>query len=73
MLMEVYEDWVPLGVWRYRELARAALGKKPIRFASLDQAEAELGRRLQLPLENWWRASVLRAYLRDQRRITAYL
>jgi len=72
VFMEVYEDWVPLGVWRYRELARAALKKKPIRFATLDQADAELGRRLQLPLENWWRASVLRAYLRDQRRITAY-
>ena len=72
VFMEVYEDWVPLGVWRYRELARAALQKKPLRFASLDLAEAELGRRLQLPLENWWRASTLRAYLRGQRRITAY-
>ncbi|TLZ69048.1 MAG: hypothetical protein E6K09_02025 [Methanobacteriota archaeon] len=72
VFMEVYEDWVPLGVWRYRELARAALQKKPLRFASLDLAETELGRRLQLPLENWWRASVLRAYLRGQRRITAY-
>ena len=72
VFMEVYEDWVPLGVWRYRELARAALGKKPLRFATLNLAEAELGRRLQLPLENWWRASTLRAYLRGQRRITAY-
>jgi len=72
VFMEVYEDWVPLGVWRYRELARAALGKKPLRFATLNLAEAELGRRLQLPLENWWRASILRAYLRGQRRITAY-
>ena len=72
VFMEVYEDCVPLGVWRYRELARAALQKKPLRFASLDLAEAELGRRLQLPLENWWRASTLRAYLRGQRRITAY-
>ena len=44
VFMEVYEDWVPLGVWRYRELARAALQKKPLRFASLDQADAELGR-----------------------------
>lgn len=70
--MEVYEGWVPLGVWRYRELARAALRKKPMRFSTLPEAEAELGRRLRLPLENWWRASALRAYLREQRRITAY-
>src|SRR5439155_255682 len=35
-------------------------------------AEAELRHRLRLPLENWWRASVLRGYLRGQRRITSY-
>ncbi len=72
VFMEVYEDWVPLGVWRYRELARAALAKKPSRFPDLDGAEAELRHRLRLPLENWWRASVLRGYLRGQRRITSY-
>lgn len=72
VFMEVYEDWVPLGVWRYRELARAALRKKPARFPSLNLAEAELGLRLRLPISNWWRASVLRAYLRSQRRISSY-
>ena len=39
---------------------------------ALEEAEADLGRRLKLPLANWWRASVLRAYLHGQRRITAY-
>ncbi len=72
VFMEVYEDWVPLGVWRYRELARAALRKRPARFPSMDLAETELGRRLRLPLSNWWRSSVLRAYLRSQRRISSY-
>lgn len=73
VFMEVYEDWVPLGVWRYRELARAALRKKATRFSSLEEAEAELSRRLRLRMENWWRASALRAYLRSQRRITSYV
>ena len=72
VFMEVYEGWVPLGVWRYRELARVALARPPVTFASLEGAEAELGRRLRLPLENWWRASTLRAFLRVQRRITSY-
>ncbi len=72
VFMEVYDDWIPLGVFRYRELARAALAKKPARFRTLDEAEAEVGRRLRLPLANWWRGSVLRAYLRGQRRITEY-
>ncbi len=70
--MEVYDEWIPLGVFRYRELARAALAKRPASFRTLDDAEAELGRRLKLPLANWWRASVLRAYLHGQRRITEY-
>ncbi len=72
VFMEVYEDWVPLGVWRYRELARAALAKKAVRFPSLSEAEGELSRRLRLPMANWWRASALRAFLRMQQRITAY-
>ncbi len=72
VFMEVYDDWIPLGVFRYRELARAALAKPPAAFATLDEAEAEVGRRMRLPLENWWRASVLRSYLRGQRRITGY-
>ncbi|HYM39945.1 MAG TPA: hypothetical protein VEY12_07365 [Thermoplasmata archaeon] len=72
VFMEVYDDWIPLGVFRYRELARAALARPPARFRTLDEAELEVGRRLRLPLTNWWRASVLRAYLHGQRRITAY-
>ncbi len=72
VFMEVYDDWIPLGVFRYRELARAALAKRPARFATLEEAEAEIGRRMRLPPENWWRASVLRAYLHGQRRITEY-
>src|SRR5436309_14016254 len=47
VFMEVYDDWVPLGVWRYRELARAALAKKAIRFAGLSGAECELLGRLR--------------------------
>ncbi len=72
VFMEVYDDWIPLGVFRYRELARAALAHRPASFATLEEAEAEVGRRMRLPLENWWRASVLRAYLHGQRRITEY-
>ncbi len=70
--MEVYDEWVPLGVWRYRELARAAFARGGKKFATLPEAEEALGRGLRLPLANWWRASVLRAYLRRQQRITAY-
>jgi hypothetical protein len=68
--MEVYEGWVPLGVWRYRELARAALARGGSRFARFEEAERDLGSRLRLPIANWWKASVLRRYVRSQRLIT---
>ncbi|HKW43527.1 MAG TPA: hypothetical protein VJP06_04990 [Thermoplasmata archaeon] len=73
VFMEVYDDWVPLGVWRYRELARAALRKPAARYDTLADAESDLSRRLWLPLANWWRASALRTYLRTQKRITSYV
>ena len=72
VFMEVYDDWIPLGVFRYRELAREALARRPARFATLEEAEAEVGRRMRLPLQNWWRSSVLHDYLHGQRRITDY-
>lgn len=68
--MEVYEGWVPLGVWRYRELARAAFARGGGRFGTIEEAERDLASRLRLPLANWWKASVLRRYVRSQRRIT---
>jgi len=72
VFMEVYAGWIPLGVWRYREIARAALATPPTKFDKIQDAETELRGRLQLPLENWWRASVLRRHLKAQRRITEY-
>jgi len=72
VFMEVYSGWIPLGVWRYREIARSALGARPAKFDRMAEAEAALRRRLRLPLERWWRTSTLRTYLRRQRRITEY-
>lgn len=35
---EVSEGWIPLGVWRFREIARRALKYLPIRFSTLEEA-----------------------------------
>ena len=72
VFMEVHRGWIPLGVWRYREIARTALAQRPAKFDRFEDAEPWLRTRLELPLENWWRASVLRRYLRRQRRITDF-
>ena len=70
--LEVYRDWIPLGVWRYREIARAALAKAPETFESLADALAAMGRKVRLRLENWRAQSVLLPYIARQRRIEDY-
>ena len=70
--LEVYPGWIPLGVWRFRELARAALAKTPETHGRLEDAYTSLRRRLKLRLENYWARSTLLPYLAQQKRITDY-
>ncbi|TMI67247.1 hypothetical protein E6H16_04075 [Candidatus Bathyarchaeota archaeon] len=51
--LEVDRDWVPLGVWRFRELARRALSGQPIVSSSLEASLSEVGQRLSIPLRSW--------------------
>jgi len=50
VIAEVYEGWIPLGVWRFREICRAALRSPPIRFGELSEALVELSRIVDVPL-----------------------
>jgi len=72
VFMEVFRDWIPLGVWRFREIARAALEQAPLHFASLDEGLGHLRKVLTLPLENYLARSQVIAYARRQRRITEF-
>ena len=71
--LEVYRDWIPLGVWRFRELARAALAKPPETLPTLDDALAAMGRKVRVRLGNWMQQSVVLPYLKGQRRIEQYV
>ena len=53
VLMEVYPEWIPLGVWRFRVICREALRRQPIMFSTLEEALDEMGKRLRLPLARW--------------------
>jgi hypothetical protein len=72
VFLEVFRDWIPLGVWRFREVARAALARPPLHFSSLQDGLDHLRGVLTLPLENWLARSQVIAYARRQRRITEY-
>lgn len=71
--LEVTSEWIPLGVWRFREIAREALRKDPATFSTLEESLSELQTRLQSPLARWAKASRLLVYFRAQKRIERYL
>jgi len=68
----VYRDWIPLGVWRYREIARAALAKAPQTFTTFPEALAAMGTHVRLRLANWRKQSVVLPYMAGQRKIEDY-
>lgn len=70
--LEVKNDWIPLGVWRFRELAKEAMRSVPVTFDSLQKAIAALPGYLDSPVKPWLNASNLYRYLREQRRLTDY-
>ena len=64
--LEVGKEWVPMGVWRFREIAKEALRKEPMRFDSLESAYVELKKRMALPLERWLNKSHTLKILKTQ-------
>ncbi len=73
VFLEVTRDWVPLGVWRFRELARKALAGNPSKFASLEQSLAEARKRLLIPYRHWAEASRLLSYYKQQSLLDRYV
>jgi hypothetical protein len=70
VFLEVTKEWVPLGVWRFRELARRALTGDPSRFTTLENALSEAQKRLLIPYRNWAEASRLLSYYKTQKQLS---
>lgn len=69
VFIEVFPGWLPLGVWRLREISRKALSMQSTRVNSLDEALSLLSTKLKLPIEKWIRASWLLDFLKNQTRL----
>ena len=65
--LEVYPEWIPIGVWRFREICREAMRHDPVKFDTLEEAVSELGKRLKIPVEAWIARSTVLHYFRTQR------
>ena len=73
VLMEVYPDWIPLGVWRFREICREALKRMPVRVGTLEEALSEMSTRLRLDLEKWFEKSEILRSFKAQTRLTSFM
>lgn len=73
VLMEVYPEWIPLGVWRFREICREALTSQPLKFDTLEEALNKMKKRLKLPLPKWLERSRILRWFKTQTEITEFL
>jgi hypothetical protein len=72
VLMEVYPQWIPLGVWRFREICREALKGDSAMFNTLEDALTVLGERVRLPLKKWLQRSKIFQLFKTQARLTNF-
>ncbi len=71
--LEVEREWIPLGVWRFREICREALKAPAQKFGNLPDAIEALSKRLILPMKKWMDASYLLKYHRSQERLEKFV
>ncbi|HID04421.1 MAG TPA: hypothetical protein EYP20_01300, partial [Aigarchaeota archaeon] len=65
-VIEIFPGWIPLGVWRFRELARRALQQEPKVFNDLEQLVKNLVASTGRYVEKALRRSSVLSFLRKQ-------
>jgi hypothetical protein len=73
VFMEVHPEWIPLGVWRFREIARRALRRPVIEADDLSHSLRLVAAQLSIPIEKWVKASKLIPHFLHQTRIEDFL
>jgi hypothetical protein len=73
ILREVYDGYIPLGVWNVRECMRQALERPPLVFEDWPSALRHALSRLKLPLDTWLRHSKHLRERATQTSLKAYL
>ncbi len=65
-------QWVPLGVWRFREIAKRSLTREPRKYTDLDEALEGVGETLVNPMDRYMEACETLEQYRTQTRITDF-
>ena len=66
------EYWAPLGVWVVREGVREAFSKAPEKFASVEQAIANISTRLKTDKSKWMAQAAMLPDVRFQRTLDSF-
>tara|TARA_Y100000310_G_scaffold344521_1_gene457720 strand:- start:256 stop:1521 length:1266 start_codon:yes stop_codon:yes gene_type:complete len=61
-----------LGVWKCRETVRDALKQKPLEFSELDLALKYVNEKMAIPINYWFKNSVILKEIKHQKRITDF-
>jgi hypothetical protein len=73
IFLEVHPEWLPLGVWRVREICRRALSTSPVKCESLNEAVEAASKHLTTPMKHWIRQSKILRYNRTQRTLLQFI
>lgn len=73
VFLEVHPEWLPLGVWRVREICARALSTAPARFNSLSEAIDDVSKHLTTPISYWTRQSKILRYRRVQKSLLSFI
>ncbi len=66
-------QWIPLGVWRFREIAKRALDRGVKKFQSMDEATSEIGKFLRNPVHRWLNKSRLYNEFKTQTKLSDFI
>lgn len=66
------QQWVPLGVWRFREIAKRALETSVKSFSSIDEALNEIAAHLRVPMHRWLETSKIYPEFKAQTSLTDF-
>ncbi len=73
VFLEVTPGWIPLGVWRFREILRESALQGASTFSSLSEAMMFVETKLNRPLRDWLPTSKLISYLNPRSRLDRFL
>ncbi len=66
------QQWVPLGVWRFREIAIRALDTNVKSFGTIQEALAEIAPHFRIPMHRWLETSRIYPVFMNQTKITDF-